>query len=119
MGLLLAACVGTIGDTEPTKTAKKAPPVHPPIPLHRLNRLEYDNTVRDLLGMQLRSALAFPPDGESEGFDNIAEALQLTPSLLSWPASTWPPRPYSRSPAESSSSCASPMGTLDLRRHPL
>lgn len=70
----LAACEGTI----------TGPPVDlgPAQPLHRLNRLEYNNTVRDLLGTQLRPADAFPPDGESEGFDNIADALQLTPALL-------------------------------------
>ncbi len=72
--LALAACDGTI-------TGPQAALV-PPQPLHRLNRLEYNNTVRDLLGTQLRPADAFPPDGESEGFDNMADALQLTPALL-------------------------------------
>ncbi|MCA9620639.1 MAG: DUF1592 domain-containing protein, partial [Myxococcales bacterium] len=47
-----------------------------------LNRLEYDNTVRDLLGTRLRPAQSFPPDGEAEGFDNIAAALKLSPTLL-------------------------------------
>ena len=47
--------------------------------LHRLNRLEYNNTVRDLLNTSLSPADAFPPDTESEGFDNMAAALQLPP----------------------------------------
>jgi len=82
-GLALAACVGTIGEAPPDlEAAGDPPPEQPQMPLHRLNRLEYDNTVRDLLGTGLQPAQAFPPDGESAGFDNIAEALQLTPTLL-------------------------------------
>ena len=54
----------------------------PPQPLHRLNRLEYDNTVRDLLGTSLRPATEFGLDPEANGFDNQAEQLALTPSLL-------------------------------------
>jgi hypothetical protein len=51
-------------------------------PLHRLNRLEYDNTVRDLLGTTLHPADAFGPDAEANGFDNMAEQLGLSPVLL-------------------------------------
>lgn len=51
-------------------------------PLHRLNRLEYDNTVRELLGVNLEPAAAFPPDPSLGGFDNIAEGLSLSPSLF-------------------------------------
>ena len=58
------------------------PPVLAPQPLHRLNRLEYNNTVHDLLGTRLRPADTFPPDSESNGFDNQVDALQLTPTLL-------------------------------------
>ncbi len=47
--------------------------------MHRLNRAEYDNTVRDLLGTQLRLARdTFPADDFAFGFDNNADALQLT-----------------------------------------
>lgn len=77
---VLGACVGTIGDG--TRDDGPAPLGPPAQPLHRLNRLEYDNTVRDLLGTALRPAASFPPDGELEGFDNMAEALRLTPTLL-------------------------------------
>lgn len=51
-------------------------------PLRRLNRLEYDRTVRDLLGVDLKPSAAFPVDGAIGGFDNIAEGLALPPSLL-------------------------------------
>jgi hypothetical protein len=54
----------------------------PPEPLHRLNRLEYDNTVRELLGTSLTPAEAFPPDSNLNGFDNFAEGLSLSPALL-------------------------------------
>ncbi len=50
--------------------------------LHRLNRLEYDNTVRDLLGTSLSPASDFPPDSNLDGFDNLAEGLSLSPSLM-------------------------------------
>ncbi len=46
-----------------------------PEPLHRLNRLEYNNTVRDLLGTSLTPADSFPPDNVTLGFDNVAEGL--------------------------------------------
>lgn len=77
---LIPACTGSIGD--PPEEGPANGPSVPLQPLHRLNRLEYNNTVRDLLGTSLRPADAFPPDGESDGFDNMADALQLTPTLL-------------------------------------
>lgn len=55
---------------------------HPSEPLHRLNRLEYDNTVHELLGIDLSPASAFPPDPALGGFDNMAEGLSLSPSLF-------------------------------------
>lgn len=48
----------------------------------RLNRVEYDNTVRDLLGVDLRPTENFPVDESAFGFDNIGEALNLSPVLL-------------------------------------
>lgn len=50
--------------------------------VHRLNRAEYDATVRDLLGTRLAPAQSFPVDNSSQGFDNIAEALSLSPLHL-------------------------------------
>ena len=46
--------------------------------MHRLNVAEYDNTVRDLFGTSLRLPDSFPPDDTAYGFDNVAEALNLT-----------------------------------------
>ena len=45
----------------------------------RLNRTEYNNSVRDLLGLDLRPADGFPPDDSGFGFDNVADALSLSP----------------------------------------
>ncbi|MDC0718768.1 DUF1592 domain-containing protein [Nannocystis bainbridge] len=57
-------------------------PEQPAQPLHRLNRLEYNNTVRDLLGTSLRPADAFGPDPEASGFDNMAGQLHMSATLL-------------------------------------
>ena len=48
----------------------------------RLNRAEYDNTVRDLLGVDIHPAGNFPNDETAFGFDNIGDALTLSPVLL-------------------------------------
>lgn len=53
------------------------------ITLHRLNRAEYDNTIRDLFwGLDLAPASVFPADDHSYGFDNIADVLSVTPLLF-------------------------------------
>src|SRR3954471_9278487 len=51
-------------------------------PLTRLNRTEYGNAIRDLLDLQVDVADLLPPDDESNGFDNIAGVLKVSPSLL-------------------------------------
>jgi Protein of unknown function (DUF1592)/Protein of unknown function (DUF1588)/Protein of unknown function (DUF1587)/Protein of unknown function (DUF1585)/Protein of unknown function (DUF1595)/Planctomycete cytochrome C len=51
-------------------------------PLHRLNRTEYANAIRDLLGLKVDVSALLPADDESNGFDNIAEVLRVSPSLL-------------------------------------
>lgn len=48
----------------------------------RLNRAEYNNTVRDLLGVDIRPTENFPADETAFGFDNIGDALNLSPVLL-------------------------------------
>ena len=48
----------------------------------RLNRAEYNNTIRDLLAVDIHPADAFPADTAAYGFDNISDALNLSPSLL-------------------------------------
>jgi len=50
--------------------------------LHRLNRTEYANVVRDLLDLEVDAATLLPPDDSARGFDNIAGSLTLSPTLL-------------------------------------
>ena len=50
-------------------------------PLHRLNRTEYANAIRDLLDLEIDPATMLPSDDSAYGFDNIADALGLSPSL--------------------------------------
>src|SRR5688500_17105700 len=49
------------------------------VTLHRLNRVEYDNTVRDLLGTTATPAKDFPADDRGYGLDNLADILTLSP----------------------------------------
>ncbi|HYE04620.1 MAG TPA: DUF1592 domain-containing protein [Planctomycetota bacterium] len=50
--------------------------------IHRLNRAEYENTVRDLCGIDLDPTKDFPADDVGQGFDNIADVLSLPPLLV-------------------------------------
>jgi mono/diheme cytochrome c family protein len=50
--------------------------------VHRLNRTEYANAIRDLLALEVDAAALLPPDDESSGFDNIADVLNVPPSLM-------------------------------------
>jgi Protein of unknown function (DUF1592)/Protein of unknown function (DUF1588)/Protein of unknown function (DUF1585)/Protein of unknown function (DUF1587)/Protein of unknown function (DUF1595)/Planctomycete cytochrome C len=50
--------------------------------LHRLNRTEYANVIRDLLALDIDVAALLPPDDATEGFDNIADALGTSPALI-------------------------------------
>ena len=50
--------------------------------LHRVNRKEYRNSIRDLLGVDVDVAALLPPDAKTGGFDNMAEALTVTPGLM-------------------------------------
>lgn len=52
------------------------------VTVRRLNRAEYNNTIRDLLGVGLRPADNFPQDDSGYGFDNIADVLSLSPVLM-------------------------------------
>jgi Protein of unknown function (DUF1592)/Protein of unknown function (DUF1588)/Protein of unknown function (DUF1595)/Protein of unknown function (DUF1587)/Protein of unknown function (DUF1585) len=52
------------------------------VTIHRLNDLEYDNTVRDLLGDTTQPALGFPPDTGGANFDNNADVLATSPLLF-------------------------------------
>ncbi|NMO22578.1 DUF1592 domain-containing protein [Pyxidicoccus fallax] len=84
--LLLAACSG---DVKPNESPSPNDPgssagacgdgAHA---LRRLNRAEYDNTVRDLLGETSRPASTFPADPTGAGFDNDASLLSVSPALV-------------------------------------
>src|SRR5262245_45108955 len=50
--------------------------------LHRLNRTEYANAIRDLLALDIDVNTLLPADGSSQGFDNLAEALAASPALI-------------------------------------
>jgi hypothetical protein len=50
--------------------------------VHRLNRAEYANAIRDLLALEIDTAALLPPDDSADGFDNIADVLSLSPALL-------------------------------------
>ena len=50
--------------------------------IHRLNRTEYTNAVRDLLALEIDGRELLPADDQSYGFDNIADVLSLSTSLL-------------------------------------
>jgi hypothetical protein len=50
--------------------------------LHRLNRTEYGNAIRDLLALDIDASAYLPNDSEAYGFDNIADVLGTDPSLM-------------------------------------
>ena len=52
------------------------------VTLHRLNRAEYNNTIRDLLAVDFKPADAFPVDDAGFGFDNNGDVLSIAPVLL-------------------------------------
>jgi hypothetical protein len=60
-------------------------PAHPNpgrVTVHRLNRAEYRNTIRDLMGVEFDTESEFPSDDTGFGFDNISEVLTISPLLL-------------------------------------
>jgi mono/diheme cytochrome c family protein len=73
----LRAWVGAKADAAATRRAAEGRTV-----LRRLNRVEYQNTVRDLLGVQLDLKEMLPLDTSAHGFDNIGEALHTSSFLM-------------------------------------
>jgi hypothetical protein len=61
---------------------RNAEPHLPPPGLHRLNRTEYTNAVRDLLGLKIDATTFLPADDSSHGFDNMAGTLTTSPALM-------------------------------------
>lgn len=52
------------------------------VTIHRLNQAEYNNTIRDLLGIDFQPANDFPADDVGYGFDNIGDVLSISPLLM-------------------------------------
>ncbi len=77
----IAAITGWI-ENELERDLRLARPDPGRVTARRLNRTEYDNTVRDLLGVKLRPADDFPQDDTGYGFDNVADVLSLSPVLM-------------------------------------
>jgi mono/diheme cytochrome c family protein len=73
----LAAAVETTIDRAATTAPNPGAPA-----LHRLNRTEYGNAVRDLLDLPIDAAALLPGDDSSEGFDNQASVLSVSPALM-------------------------------------
>src|SRR3954470_1771515 len=63
-------------------TAAAANPNPGSVRIHRLNRAEYSNAMRDLFALDVDMSTLLPNDDISEGFDNIASALKVSPSFL-------------------------------------
>jgi hypothetical protein len=70
----------------------------PPPGLHRLNRAEYANAIRDLLALEVDASKFLPSDDSTHGFDNMAGTLTMSPALVEaylsaersavWPSAT-------------------------------
>ncbi len=69
-------------ETEIDRAAASHPNPGRTEPLHRLNRTEYQNAIRDLLALDIDAAKLVPADDQSYGFDNIAGVLKVSPTLL-------------------------------------
>ncbi len=69
-------------DAEWEKADRNTAPDPGRVTARRLNRTEYSNTVRDLLGLEFRAEEDFPTDDLGEGFDNIADVLSISPLLM-------------------------------------
>jgi hypothetical protein len=64
------------------RTRRATKPNPGSVVLHRLNRTEYANVIRDLLDLRIDATTLLPPDDSANGFDNIAGSLTLSPTLL-------------------------------------
>src|SRR5580704_12364428 len=62
--------------------AEAANPNPGSVRIHRLNRAEYANAARDMFGIDVDAGALLPTDDISDGFDNIASALKVSPSFL-------------------------------------
>jgi mono/diheme cytochrome c family protein len=74
--------VATWVERELDRIDRETPPNPGRVTARRLNRTEYNNTIRDLLGIDPKPADDFPQDDAGYGFDNIADVLSLSPVLM-------------------------------------
>ncbi len=77
----LESVIGWI-ESEFDRADRLAKPDPGRVTARRLNRAEYNNTVRDLVGVDFRPADDFPQDDSGYGFDNIGDVLSLSPVLM-------------------------------------
>src|SRR5881394_1313745 len=68
-------------ETRLDRAAAGAPNPGAPV-LHRLNRTEYANAIHDLLALDVDVTTLLPSDDSNEGFDNVADALSVSPTLI-------------------------------------
>ena len=50
--------------------------------IHRLNRAEYSNAIRDVFDLDINAGAQLPVDDSGYGFDNIGDVLSVSPALL-------------------------------------
>lgn len=74
--------VATWIDRELARIDRVTPPDPGRVTARRLNRTEYNNTIKELLGVDTHPADDFPQDDSGYGFDNIADVLSLSPVLM-------------------------------------
>ncbi|MEJ1966675.1 MAG: DUF1587 domain-containing protein [Gammaproteobacteria bacterium] len=77
---MIASMLETRLDEQAGKPASGA--TAPALALHRLNRTEYANAIRDLFAMPVDVSGLLPPDDSSAGFDNVASGLGISPALI-------------------------------------
>jgi mono/diheme cytochrome c family protein len=79
-GAAVDTFIGWVQDSLERAAAARPNPGRPAI--HRLNRAEYANAIRDLLGLEIDSRALLPTDDAGYGFDNIADVLSVSPGLF-------------------------------------
>jgi hypothetical protein len=77
---VLAAFTKSLEDTLDRNAAAHPNPGRPAI--HRLNRAEYSNAIRDILALDIQPGSSLPVDDSGYGFDNIGDVLSVSPALL-------------------------------------
>src|SRR6202050_3618727 len=77
---VIAAFTRWLGGALDCSAAAHLTPGRPP--MHRLNRTEYSNAIRDLLALDIKPGAMLPPDDTGYGFDNIGEVLSMAPVLI-------------------------------------